>query len=117
MSYGIIDDGDEIHIRARITQRWELAELVAKLQQRIDGMPVDISTEHRPRSAYSEADKIEVVPGSGAASATVTVNESRYHKGDGPGGVVTNVTITKDVGPGPYAFDAQDVNQRELKDE
>ena len=64
MSYGIIDDGDEIHIRARITQRWELAELVAKLQQRVDGMPVDISTI------------------------------SDQHQ-----------------------FDAQDVNQRELKDE
>lgn len=64
MSYGIIDDGDEIHIRARITQRWELAELVAKLQQRVDGMPVDISTIS-----------------------------------------------------GQHEFDAQDVNQRELKDE
>ena len=51
MSYTICDDGDEINIRAVITQRWELAELVTKLQQRVDGLPVDITTyiesEHR----------------------------------------------------------------------
>ena len=44
MSYTIIDDGDEINIRAVITQRWELAELVTKLQQRIDGKPTNITT-------------------------------------------------------------------------
>jgi hypothetical protein len=42
--YTIVDDGDEINIRATITQRWELAELVTKLQQRVDGMPVNITT-------------------------------------------------------------------------
>ena len=44
MSYSIVDDGDEINIRAIITQRWELAELVLKLQQRVDGKPVNLTT-------------------------------------------------------------------------
>jgi hypothetical protein len=44
VSYSIIDDGDEINIRAVITQRWELAELVLKLQQRVDGKPVNLTT-------------------------------------------------------------------------
>ncbi len=44
MSYQIVDDGDEINIRAVITQRWELAELVTKLQQRVDGLPVNLTT-------------------------------------------------------------------------
>ena len=44
MSYSIVDDGDEINIRATITQRWELAELVTKLQQRVDGLPVNLTT-------------------------------------------------------------------------
>jgi hypothetical protein len=44
MSYSIVDDGDEINIRAVITQRWELAELVLKLQQRVDGKPVNLTT-------------------------------------------------------------------------
>lgn len=48
MSYTIIDDGDEINIRAVITQRWELAELVTRLQQRIDGKPVNITTTIPP---------------------------------------------------------------------
>jgi hypothetical protein len=42
--YSIVDDGDEINIRAVITQRWELAELVLKLQQRVDGLPVNLTT-------------------------------------------------------------------------
>jgi hypothetical protein len=42
--YTIVDDGDEINIRAVITQRWELAELVTKLQQRVDGKPTNITT-------------------------------------------------------------------------
>ena len=42
--YTIVDDGDEINIRAVITQRWELAELVTKLQQRVDGLPVNLTT-------------------------------------------------------------------------
>ena len=44
MSYTVIDDGDEICIRATISQRWELAELVTKLQQRVDGLPVNLTT-------------------------------------------------------------------------
>ena len=44
MSYTICDDGDEINIRAVITQRWELAELVTKLQQRVDGKQVNLTT-------------------------------------------------------------------------
>ena len=44
MPYSIVDDGDEINIRAIITQRWELAELVLKLQQRVDGKPVNLTT-------------------------------------------------------------------------
>ena len=44
MPYTLVDDGDEICIRATISQRWELAELVTKLQQRVDGLPVDITT-------------------------------------------------------------------------
>ena len=44
MSYQITDDGDEICIRATISQRWELAELAAKLQQRVDGLPVNLTT-------------------------------------------------------------------------
>ena len=44
MSYTITDDGDEINIRATITQRWELAELVTKLQQRVDGLAVNLTT-------------------------------------------------------------------------
>lgn len=44
MPYTIVDDGDEINIRATITQRWELAELVTKLQQRVDGLPVNLTT-------------------------------------------------------------------------
>ena len=44
MSYLIVDDGDEINIRAVITQRWELAELVTKLQARVDGKPTNITT-------------------------------------------------------------------------
>ena len=44
MPYTIVDDGDEINIRAVITQRWELAELVLKLQQRIDGKAVNLTT-------------------------------------------------------------------------
>ena len=44
MPYSIVDDGDEINIRATITQRWELAELVTKLQQRVDGLPVNLTT-------------------------------------------------------------------------
>ena len=44
MPYTIVDDGDEINIRAMITQRWELAELVTKLQQRVDGLPVNLTT-------------------------------------------------------------------------
>ena len=44
MSYTITDDGDEINIRAVITQRWELAELVLKLQQRVDGLAKAITT-------------------------------------------------------------------------
>jgi hypothetical protein len=44
MPYTIVDDGDEINIRAVITQRWELAELVTKLQQRVDGLPVNLTT-------------------------------------------------------------------------
>ena len=44
MSYQITDDGDEICIRATISQRWELAELVTKLQQRVDGLPVNLTT-------------------------------------------------------------------------
>jgi hypothetical protein len=44
MPYTIVDDGDEICIRAVITQRWELAELVTKLQQRVDGKPTNITT-------------------------------------------------------------------------
>lgn len=42
--YSIMDDGDEICIRATISQRWELAELVTKLQARVDGLPVNITT-------------------------------------------------------------------------
>jgi hypothetical protein len=44
MAYSIVDHGDEINIRATITQRWELAELVLKLQQRVDGKPVNLTT-------------------------------------------------------------------------
>ena len=44
MPYTIVDDGDEINIRATITQRWELAELVTKLQQRVDGLSVNLTT-------------------------------------------------------------------------
>jgi hypothetical protein len=44
LSYTIVDDGDEICIRATISQRWELAELVTKLQARVDGLPVNITT-------------------------------------------------------------------------
>ena len=43
MSYAIVDNGDEINIRAIITQRWELAELVEKLQRRVDGLPLNIT--------------------------------------------------------------------------
>ena len=42
--FTIVDDGDEINIRAVITQRWELAELVTKLQQRVDGKEVNLTT-------------------------------------------------------------------------
>ena len=42
--FTIVDDGDEINIRATISQRWELAELVTKLQQRVDGLPVNLTT-------------------------------------------------------------------------
>ena len=48
MPYTIVDDGDEINIRAVITQRWELAELVTKLQQRVDGLPVNLTTTIPP---------------------------------------------------------------------
>ena len=54
--YTIVDDGDEINIRATITQRWELAELVTKLQQRVDGLPVNLTTmildPPSPRSSF-----------------------------------------------------------------
>jgi hypothetical protein len=104
MSYAIVDDGDQINIRATITQRWELAELVTKLQQRIDGLPVNVTTEdRRPWSAYPETDRIEVVPCSGGTTASCTVNRE---------GTVTVVTINA-----ANAFDAQDVNQQELKHE
>jgi hypothetical protein len=57
MSYTVIDDGDEICIRATISQRWELAELVTKLQARVDGLPVNITTmiEDPPTVASQEA--------------------------------------------------------------
>ena len=48
MAYTICDDGDEINIRAVIIQRWELAELVTKLQQRVDGLPVNLTTTIPP---------------------------------------------------------------------
>jgi len=44
LPFTIVDDGDEICIRATISQRWELAELVTKLQQRVDGLPVKLTT-------------------------------------------------------------------------
>jgi hypothetical protein len=87
MPYTIVDDGDEICIRATISQRWELAELVTKLQQRVDGKEVNLTT----------------------------YVEDRYRKGDVSGGIVTGVTITSDTGPDPY--DAQDVNRKELSNE
>ena len=58
MPYTIVDDGDEICIRATISQRWELAELVTKLQARVDGLPVNLTTylERHP-------DTPELMPG------------------------------------------------------
>ena len=98
MPYTIVDDGNEICIRATISQRWELAELVTKLQQRVDGLPVNIT------AIYPEGDKIEVIPCSGGTTATCTVKA----------GAVTSVTINNS-GPNPY--DAQGVNRKELSNE
>lgn len=44
MPYTIDDDNDTLNIRAVITNRIELAELVEKLQMRLDGKEVNVST-------------------------------------------------------------------------
>lgn len=44
MSYTITDDNDTLNIRAVITNRIELAELVEKLQRRLDGKEVNVTT-------------------------------------------------------------------------
>ena len=44
MSHTIVDQDHTIHIRAVIMDRTELQELVDKLQKRLDGKPVDITT-------------------------------------------------------------------------
>ena len=85
--YTICDDGDEINIRAVITQRWELAELVTKLQQRVDGLPVNITAM--------------TVDGSAVTGISLTSPKSVY-RGDG-------VAL--------YEPDAQDVNRKELSNE
>jgi len=95
--YTIVDDGDEINIRAVITQRWELAELVTKLQARVDGLPVNLTTYID--TPYPDADWITVEGGSGkGATATVTVTD----------GTITSLK---------YEPDAQDVNRKELSNE
>ena len=55
--YTIVDDGDEINIRATITQRWELAELVTKLQQRVDGLSVNLTTMIPPSAGETMQDQ------------------------------------------------------------
>jgi hypothetical protein len=42
--YTIVDDGDEINIRAVITDRKELLELAEKLRQRATGKEHDLTT-------------------------------------------------------------------------
>lgn len=44
MSYVIVDDGDEINIRAVITDRKELLELADKLRERAVGKEHDLTT-------------------------------------------------------------------------
>ena len=48
MPYTIDDDNDTLNIRAVITNRIELAELVEKLQMRLDGKEVNVSTPPKP---------------------------------------------------------------------
>lgn len=100
--YSIVDDGDKICIRATISQRWELAELVTKLQARVDGLPVDITTyiEDVP-PAYAPGDTISVVSGGLGATATIAVAEG------------TTFINPRDG----YVHDAQDVNRKELSNE
>ena len=99
--YTIVDDGDEICIRATISQRWELAELVTKLQQRVDGLPVNLTTYIDAPSPYPDADWVTVEGGSGkGATATITVKD----------GAITNISDG-------YQPDAQDVNRKELSNE
>ena len=99
--YTIVDDGDEINIRAVITQRWELAELVTKLQQRVDGLPVNITTMIADPKPCPDADWVTVDGGSGkGATATVTTKD----------GAITNVLTG-------HQIDAQDVNRKELSNE
>lgn len=45
--YTIVDDGDVLNIRASITDRIELRELVGKLQKRLDGEDVNITTQEK----------------------------------------------------------------------
>ena len=44
LSYTIVDDGDEINIRAVITDRKELLELAGKLRERAEGKEHDLTT-------------------------------------------------------------------------
>jgi len=108
--YSITDDGDEINIRATITQRWELAELVTKLQQRVDALAVNISTHVEAVNQLAERNKkfgemLEegTLPSGSTFSAVVK------------DGVVQEVTIT--AAASSHCYDAQDVNRKELKNE
>lgn len=44
MPYSIVDDGDEINIRATIIARDELLELAAKLKERAEGKTENLTT-------------------------------------------------------------------------
>ena len=107
MSYTIIDDGDEINIRAVITQRWELAELVTKLQQRVDGLPVDITTYVEPPAYSTNSTIVENATGSGATA--------HFHLDKT--GAVTEVTLTGSGLQQHNYYDNRELPRKELSDD
>lgn len=52
MPYFIDDDGDTLNIRAIIHNRIELQELVEKLQARLDGKEVNVTTPLKKEPTY-----------------------------------------------------------------
>jgi hypothetical protein len=113
MAYTIVDDGDEICIRATISQRWELAELVTKLQQRVDGLPVNITTMigERKHVLYETGDKDapDIIKD---RNGEVVLGLCRIY---GRGEIELEHPCTPRETS--YQFDAQDVNRKELSNE